>query len=100
MVWRHHIINPYTGYPATQQLEINVISGNLTSAELDCFSTALMNTTASEALQLRNQLAIQNLELEFSFLNVQTDLTVDIKMSQGYLLYAVSVAPYVFSALV
>jgi len=84
---RHHIVNPETGYPAEQQLQINIISADLPSDMLDAFSTALMNMTIEEGLELKASINNQGKELEIAWINIIDNGDVEVKYTSGYQQY-------------
>ena len=84
---RHHIVNPETGYPADQQLQINVISADLPSDRLDALSTALMNMTIEEGLQLKTSVNNEGQELEVAWINIIDNGDVEVKYTSGYQQY-------------
>ena len=84
---RHHIVDPATGYPSEQQLEINVISADLPSYMLDAFSTALMSMTIEEGLQLKASINNQGKELEIAWINITDNDDVEAKYTSGYQQY-------------
>jgi thiamine biosynthesis lipoprotein ApbE len=86
-ILRHHIVNPTTGYPAEQQLQINVISADLPSDMLDAFSTALMNMTIEEGLELKATINNQEKELEIAWININNNSDVEVKYTSGYQQY-------------
>ncbi len=83
-VLRHHIVDPRTGYPSDQQLQINVMSADLPSYMLDAFSTALMNMTLEEGLALKTTINSQDKELEIAWINIIDDGNVEVKYTSGY----------------
>jgi thiamine biosynthesis lipoprotein ApbE len=86
-VLRHHIINPETGYPSDHQLQINVMSKDLPSYALDAISTALMNMTIEEGLQLKTSLNDQGNELEIAWINIIDNGQVAVDYTAGYQQY-------------
>ena len=84
---RHHIVNPETGYPAKQQLEINIISADLPSYMLDAYSTALMNMTIEEGLALKASINNQGRELEIAWINIIDNGRVEVNYTSGYQQY-------------
>ncbi len=56
---RHHIINPFTGYPESYYRSVSILSYSLSSAYLDILSTALMNMSIEEGMKLRKDLNYQ-----------------------------------------
>ena len=49
MIYRHHIINPFDGYPTSYHRSISILGYDLSNAYLDILSTALMNVETSKA---------------------------------------------------
>lgn len=56
IVYRHHIINPFTGYPESYYRSVSIATSYFSNAMVDIFSTALMNTSIEEGIVLRNKL--------------------------------------------
>ena len=86
-ILRHHIVNPQTGYPAEQQLQINLISADLPSYLLDAYSTALMNMTIEEGLELKTSINNQGKELEIAWINIINNDNVEVNYTSGYAQY-------------
>lgn len=86
-ILRHHIVNPQTGYPAEQQLQINLISADLPSYLLDAYSTALMNMTIEEGLELKASINDQGKELEIAWINIVDNEKVEVNYTSGYQQY-------------
>ena len=56
IVYRHHIINPFTGYPESYYRSVSIATSYFSNAMVDIFSTALMNTSIEVGIVLRNKL--------------------------------------------
>lgn len=56
IIYRHHIINPFTGYPESYYRSISITTSYFSNALVDIFSTALMNTTIEEGILIRNNI--------------------------------------------
>jgi thiamine biosynthesis lipoprotein ApbE len=69
-ILRHHIIDPSTGYPSTQAVEINLISTTYPAAGLDALSTAFMTMNPSDAMIIRNALIQQGYDLEIAWVEI------------------------------
>jgi hypothetical protein len=82
-VLRHHIINPLTGYPSQQAIELNVISKTYPAGGLDALSTAMMVMTEVDALNLRNKILAQGFDLEVSWIHVEGDRLI-VRYTDGY----------------
>ena len=55
-VTRHHIINPFTGYPENKNVaSVSVFSKKLSAGILDAFSTTLVNKSIEEGLKFRKK---------------------------------------------
>lgn len=67
LIYRHHIINPYTGYPLSYHNSISIYSSTFSNAMLDVLSTAFMNLSLEDGLELKkeilNKFPNNNLEL-------------------------------------
>jgi len=84
LVWRHHIINAWDGYPSQIQLHVNVMSKDVPAAELDALSTALMNMTIEEGLELRETYMDEGRELEIAWVEITEDNTLLVSYSAGF----------------
>jgi len=82
-VLRHHIIDPRTGYPSTQAIELNVISSSYPAGRLDALSTAMMTMNKSIAMQYRNDIIRLGHDLEIAWIEVNND-QVHVTYSPGY----------------
>jgi len=68
-VLRHHIIDPRTGYPSLYHMEVNISSADISNAELDALSTALICLSEEEGMQLRQQYRNVEKELNVAWIN-------------------------------
>ena len=84
IVWRHHIIDPWTGYPSSESLLVNVMSKDLSSATLDALSTALMNLTIEEGMDLRDSFIASGKELEIAWVEITSSSKLNISYSRGF----------------
>ena len=82
-VLRHHIIDPQTGYPSTQAIELNVISSSYPAGRLDALSTALMTMDKPTAMQYRDDIIRLGYDLEIAWIEVSND-QVHVTYSPGY----------------
>jgi thiamine biosynthesis lipoprotein ApbE len=82
-VLRHHIINPHTGYPSTEAIELNVISSTYPAGRLDALSTAMMTMDKTTAMQYREDILAQGYDLEIAWIEV-IDEKVHVTYSPGY----------------
>ena len=80
---RHHIINPLTGYPTQQAVELNVISSSYGAGPLDALSTAMMTMDISQALALRQTIMNLGYDLEFSWIEVNGNQLL-VRYTEGY----------------
>ena len=53
IIYRHHIINPFTGYPESYYRSVSVSTSYFSNAMVDILSTAFMNTTIEEGIAIR-----------------------------------------------
>ena len=53
VIYRHHIINPKTGYPENYFRSVTVVSNTLDASIVDALSTAFTNMTVEEGLLLK-----------------------------------------------
>ena len=82
-VLRHHIIDPHTGYPSKQAIELNVISSTYPAGRLDALSTAMMTMDKTTAMQYREEILAQGYDLEIAWIEV-IDEQVHVTYSPGY----------------
>lgn len=54
LINRHHIINPFTGYPESYYTSVSISTNNLSNAFVDILSTALMNVDIEKGKIIRN----------------------------------------------
>jgi thiamine biosynthesis lipoprotein ApbE len=80
---RHHIIDPHTGYPSQQAIEINVISSSYPASGLDALSTAFMTMSKEKAMVYRQQIIAQGDDLEIAWVEV-IDSRVHVTYTPGY----------------
>ena len=87
VIFRHHIINPFTGYPESTYSSVSIATNNISNAMLDVLSTALMNTNIEEGMLIRNNFIkeFENSTIEAFYLK-QNGFKEDATMS----LYATS----------
>jgi thiamine biosynthesis lipoprotein ApbE len=82
-VLRHHIIDPRTGYPSTQAIELNVISSSYPAGRLDALSTAMMTMDKSTAMQYRAEIIRSGHDFEIAWIEVNNDQVL-VTYSPGY----------------
>ena len=82
-VLRHHIIDPHTGYPSTEAIELNVISSTYPAGRLDALSTAMMTMDKTTAMQYREEILAQGYDLEIAWIEVIEE-KVHVTYSPGY----------------
>jgi thiamine biosynthesis lipoprotein ApbE len=80
---RHHIIDPHTGYPSKQAIELNVISSTYPAGRLDALSTAMMTIDKATAMQYREDILAQGYDLEIAWVEVINE-KVHVTYSLGY----------------
>ena len=73
IIYRHHIINPFTGYPESYYRSVSIKTTYFSNAYVDAFSTAFMNLSIEDGMKLRNKILSQfeGADLELFYL-VQT----------------------------
>ena len=82
-ILRHHIIDPSTGYPSTEALEINLLSKTYPAAALDALSTAMMTMRKAQAFAIRQRILEQGYDLEVAWLEVD-DRRLVVTYTEGY----------------
>lgn len=75
LVYRHHIINPYTGYPLSYHHSISIYSSTFSNAMLDVLSTTFMNLSLEEGIELKKEILkkFPNNDLELFYLENLND---------------------------
>ena len=70
IIYRHHIINPFTGYPESYYRSVSIKTSYFSNAYVDAFSTAFMNLSIEDGKVLRNKILSQfnNADLEVYYL--------------------------------
>lgn len=56
VIYRHHIINPFTGYPESYYRSISIMTNYFSNADVDAMSTAFMNLSIEDGLKLRQKI--------------------------------------------
>lgn len=94
-VLRHHIIDARTGYPAKEQMMVNIISGDLSGTILDCLSTAFVCLTEKDGYALRQQIVALYGELNIALIN-SIGLDYNSPSITGYIQvdYTLGYSPY------
>ena len=82
-ILRHHIIDPSTGYPSQEALEINLLSKTYPAAALDALSTAMMTMSKAQAYTIRQRILEQGYDLEVAWLEVD-DRRLVVTYTEGY----------------
>jgi hypothetical protein len=85
-VLRHHILNPFTGYPSQSAIELNVMSSSFPSGGLDALSTAMMIMDKEHAMAIRKMVLDQGFDLEFAWIEVENNGLI-VTTSPGYAPY-------------
>jgi thiamine biosynthesis lipoprotein ApbE len=70
-IYRHHIVNPYTGDNPQYHRSVSIISSSLGGGDLDAISTALMNLSVEDGLALKDKIlkAYPQADLEIIYLD-------------------------------
>lgn len=85
-ILRHHIIDPSTGYPAQEALEINLLSTTYPAGGLDALSTAMMTMNKTEAHAVRERIIDQGYDLEIAWVEIINNRLI-VTYTEGYELY-------------
>lgn len=75
-IYRHHIIDLYTGYPANYYRSVTIISNYFDAGILDALSTAFVSMPLNEALEFRKNLLAKygnKADLEAIFISQEGD---------------------------
>lgn len=76
-IYRHHIINPMTGYPENHYRSVTIISNTFDASIVDALSTALTNMTLEDGLLLKDELLKNNPNYDLDILYLsQTGLEI------------------------
>lgn len=84
-IYRHHIINPYTGESSLHHASVTLISNTFTNGELDAFSTAFVNASIEESRTLRETLLslYPNHDLSYVIMDVDNNDNMQIYISNS-----------------
>ena len=55
-LYRHHIINPFTGYPESHYRSVSILTHSFFNVMVDALSTAFMNLNLEEGMKLRKKI--------------------------------------------
>lgn len=55
-VYRHHIINPFTGYPESYYRSVSILTHSFKNIMVDALSTAFMNLSLEDGLKLKEKI--------------------------------------------
>lgn len=55
-LYRHHIINPFTGYPESHYRSVSILTHSFSNIMVDALSTAFMNLNLEEGMKLRQKI--------------------------------------------
>lgn len=82
VIYRHHIYNPYTGYPENYYHSVSISSNTIDNITLDALSTAIMNLDVDDAFKLVNKVSQKYPESDLGIylLSTQTDEKGNLKM--------------------
>lgn len=90
-ITRHHIINPFTGYPEYKGrvASVSIFSSKLGADILDAFSTTLVNKSIEEGLKFRekvmNDKSLGNPDLEIIYiLENLKDKTIEVQSTSNF----------------
>lgn len=69
--YRHHIINPKTGYPENYHRSVSILSYDFSNMMLDILSTTFMNLSIEDGLNLRKEILAKypNYSLELFYID-------------------------------
>ena len=56
IIYRHHIINPFTGYPESHYRSVSIMTNYFSNAQVDALSTAFMNLSIEDGMKLRKEI--------------------------------------------
>lgn len=83
-VLRHHIIDPFTGYPSEAAQEVSVLSTDLSSVYLDGLSTTLMTLSIEEGLPYIAHFRNLGYDLNATWTEVQADYSLKVSYTEGF----------------
>ena len=83
-IYRHHIVNPYTGECSQYHTSVTIFSNTFTNAQLDALSTTLVNLSVEEGLAFRaNLLSIfPNHDLGIVYIDADLDSGLNITITE------------------
>ena len=90
-VYRHHIINPYTGECSQEHASVTLISHSFSNGELDAFSTAFVNMTTEQGLKFRKQIIYeysnkynQQYDLDLVYIDISDDENLNFTLNSDF----------------
>ena len=72
-LYRHHIINPYTGDCSQEHSSVTIISKTFSNAQLDALSTMFVNLPLEQCFTYRNNLLAKYPDKDLSLIILDTD---------------------------
>ena len=72
-LYRHHIINPYTGDCSQEHSSVTIISKTFSNAQLDALSTMFVNLPLEQCFTYRNNLLAKYPDKDLSLIIMDTD---------------------------
>ena len=80
MIYRHHIVNPYTGECSQYHASVSLFSSTFSNAELDALSTTFVNLSFEDSLIFKDQLLTKypNHDLKFIMIDFASDKKLNI----------------------
>lgn len=75
IIYRHHIINPFTGYPESYYRSVSILTHSFSNIMVDALSTAFMNLNLEDGMKLRNKILEKypNSNIELMYLIQEND---------------------------
>ncbi len=90
-IYRHHIINPYTGECSQEHASVTLISHSFSNGELDAFSTAFVNMTTEQGLMFRKQIIDeytnkynQQYDLDLVYIDISDDENLKFTLNNDF----------------
>lgn len=90
-IYRHHIINPYTGECSQEHASVTLISHSFSNGHLDAFSTAFVNMNTEQGLQFRKDIIKKysksnnkEFDLDVIYIDITKDNNLHITLNQDF----------------
>ena len=84
-IYRHHIIDPFTGECSQEHASVTLVSEDLTNAQLDALSTAFVNLPLEDGLQFRKKwIESHSCDLNVIFIDIDDEDNLSITINEEF----------------